>query len=80
MTVIVRPGESDSGGIPDMPNTRCQQVTVSDLSGTRCFDTISFSTTTTLIGRGKAYILVGSGQRLDQNIYQRYLDSFIVQS
>jgi len=78
LTVIVRNGTSTAGEIPDMPNTRCQQVTVGKLSGTRCFDTIAFSTTTTFVGQGKGYILAGFGKRLDQNIYQHFLDSFAI--
>ncbi len=74
LTVIVQ-GEP-SGEDPDMPNTRCQTVTVGKLSGTRCFDTIAFSTTTTFVGKGKVYTLAGSGKRLDQNIYQHFLNSF----
>lgn len=66
--------------IPDMPNTRCQQVVVGDLSGTRCFDTIAFSITTTFVHQGRVYILAGSSKRLDQNIYQRFLSSFAFKS
>ncbi len=76
LTVITRKGTSTAEEIPDMPNTRCRQVTVGKLSGTRCFDTIAFSTMTTFVGQGKIYILVGSGKRLDQNIYQHFLNSF----
>jgi hypothetical protein len=66
--------------IPDMPNTRCQQVVVGDLSGTRCLDTIAFSITTTFVHQGKAYILASSAKHIDQNIYQRFLSSFAVKS
>ena len=76
LMVIVRNAASSSEEIPDMPNTRCQRVTVDKLPGTRCFDTIAFSTTTTLLDQGKVYLLTGSGQRLDRNIYQHFLESF----
>jgi hypothetical protein len=78
LTVIVRNDASPTEEIPDMPNTRCQQVAVDKLSGVRCFDTLSSNTVTTLIGPGKIYTLVGSGKRLDQNIYQRFLNSLAV--
>jgi hypothetical protein len=78
VTAIIRNGEPADQEIPDMPNTRCQQVTVGELSGTRCFDTIAFSTTTTFVSQGRVYILASSGKRLDQNIYQRFLSSFTI--
>jgi hypothetical protein len=34
----------------DLPNTRCEQVTIGGLPGTRCFDTINRSTSITLVG------------------------------
>jgi hypothetical protein len=78
VTVIVRGGEPAGGEIPDMPNTRCQQVTIGRLSGRRCFDTLAFSTSTTLLSQGKQYTIAGSGKHLDQNVYQHFLDSFTV--
>ncbi len=78
LTVTAQNESFGAGEIPDMPNTRCQPVTVGKLSGTRCFDTIAFSTTTTFVGKGKVYILAGSGKRLDQNIYQHFLNSFAI--
>jgi hypothetical protein len=80
VTVIVRNGESGVGEIPDLPNSRCEPVMVGQLSGTRCFDTIAFSTTTTFMGGGKTYILVSSGKRLARDIYQRFLESFVIKS
>jgi hypothetical protein len=80
VTVIVQNVEPVDQETPDLPNTRCQQMTVGTLSGTQCIDTISFSMTTTLMLEGKAYILVGSGKRLDQDIYQRFLDGFTIKS
>ncbi len=80
MTLIVRDGKSGAEGITDLPNSRCEPVMVGQLSGTRCFDTIAFSTTTTFMDRGRAYILVSSGKRLAPDIYQRFLESFIVKS
>ena len=62
----------------DIPNTRCQPVTIGQLSGTRCFDTISFSISTTLVGAGKSYTLATSGKNVNANIYQRILDTFTI--
>lgn len=78
IVVTVRPGASIPDG--DVPNIRCEQVTVGGLKGTRCFDTISRSTSTTLVGQGKTYTIAGAGKRVDAAIYQRFLDSFAVVS
>jgi hypothetical protein len=78
LTVIARNDISTAEEMPDMPNTRCQQVTIGELSGTRCFDTIAFSTMTTFVSQGRVYILASSSKRLDQNIYQHFLSSFTI--
>jgi hypothetical protein len=75
ITIIARPGEQ-APEPSDIPNTRCQHVTVGGLAGARCFDTIAFGTSTTLVGAGKTYIIATSGKRADQNVYQQILDSF----
>lgn len=59
----------------DIPNTRCRPVTVAGLSGTRCFDTISFSTAATLSGQGKTFTL-SSGKHGDQATFDHMLNSF----
>lgn len=64
----------------DIPNVRCQQVTISGLSGQRCFDTVAFSISTLLLGQDKQYSIATFGKHPDQNIYQRFLDSFTVTS
>ena len=64
--------------IPDMPNTRCEQVTISGLSGRRCFDTLTFNFSTTLIDQGKVYTIAGFGKHLDENIYQLFSERFTV--
>jgi hypothetical protein len=78
IVVNIQNGETASEDIPDMPNTRCQPVTISGLSGRRCFDTIALSTSTTLIGDGKQYTIAAFGKHLDPNIYQHFLESFTV--
>ena len=64
--------------LSDIPNTRCQPVTIGQLSGVRCFDTISFSTSTTLVGEGKSYTIATAGKGVNANIYQRFLDTFAI--
>jgi hypothetical protein len=61
---------------PDMPNTRCEEITISGLSGWRCFDTLNFNLSTTFINQGKFYAITSSGKRPDQDIYQHFLESF----
>lgn len=78
IAVIVRNNIPAEQAIPDLPNTRCQQVTINGLSGRRCFDTLASSISTTFSGQGKQYTIVASGKHLDQNIYQRFLESFTV--
>ena len=78
ITVSVLNGEAVVGEIPDMPNTRCQQVTVSGLSGRRCFDTIASSISTTFSDHGKQFDIVAFGKYPDQDIYQGFLESFNV--
>jgi hypothetical protein len=74
ITVMVMPGVI----VPenDLPNTRCEQVTVGGLPGTRCFDTIALSTSVTLAGQGKTFIIAADGKHLDTQIFERFLDHF----
>jgi hypothetical protein len=62
---------------PDLPNTRCQQVTVSGRSGQRCLDTLNFSISTTIIADRRQYSIVALGKHPDETLYQRFLDSFM---
>lgn len=78
IVVSVLKGEAAVEEIPDMPNTRCQQVTISGLSGKRCFDTVAFSISTTFLGNSKQYNITAFGKHLDQNIYQHFLENFTV--
>jgi hypothetical protein len=78
IVVSVLNGEVAVEEIPDMPNTRCELVTISGLSGRRCFDTLALSISTTLSGFSKQYTITSFGKHLDQNIYQRFLESFTV--
>ena len=78
IVVNIPNGEAAVEEIPDMPNIRCQQVTISGLSGRRCLDTLTFNFSTTFIDQGKQYTIASSGKHPDQNIYQRFLDNFTV--
>lgn len=60
----------------DLPNTRCQPVTIGGLSGTRCLDTISFITSTTLFGPDRAYIISSSDKPAGRTVYEGLLQSF----
>ncbi len=81
ITVIVQAALPDQTEIPplaDMSDTRCEQVTVDRLPATRCFDTVSFSTTTTFATEKNTYTIATSSKHLDQRIYQHFIDSFRV--
>jgi hypothetical protein len=74
ITVLVMPGAS----IPadDLPNTRCEQVTIGGLAGTRCFDTIARSTSVVLSGQGGTFTIAADGKHLDSQIFERFLSTF----
>jgi hypothetical protein len=78
IVVSVQNSETAGEDIPDLPNTRCEKVTINGLSGRRCFDAIALSTTTTLFSDGKQYTLASFGKHLDQAVYQRFSESFTV--
>jgi hypothetical protein len=74
--VLVQSGEFGGTGSLDLPNTRCEEVTVGGITGTRCFDTLSFSTSTSVVSQGKTYIITSISKRLDAMIYNSFLASF----
>jgi hypothetical protein len=78
ISVIVQSGEFAAGGNSDIPNTRCQLVTVSGWPATRCFDTVSFSTSTTFVINDRLFILAALGKRIDESIYNHFLTTFQV--
>mgnify|MGYP001388038261 CR=1 FL=1 len=78
IVVSILNGEAAAEEIPDMPNTRCQQVTISELSGQRCLDTLAFNFSTTFIDQGKQYTITSSGKHPDENTYQNFLENFSV--
>lgn len=76
--VSVLKSEAAVEEIPDMPNTRCQQVTISGLPGQRCLDTVASSFSTTFLVNSKQYAIATFGKYPDENIYQSFLESFTV--
>ena len=74
--VLVQSGEFGGAGSLDLPNTRCEEVTIGGVTGTRCFDTLSSSTSTAVVSQGKTYMITSTSKRLDPMIYDRFLDSF----
>jgi hypothetical protein len=78
VTVNVLTSEAVVAQTSDMPNTRCQQVTISGLAGLRCFDTLNFSISTTFTGHGRQFSIVTLGKHPDETVYQHFLDSFVV--
>ena len=73
--VMVQNGEF-GGGSSDIPNTRCEQVKVGGLSGTRCFDTINLATSTTVVANGQTFTIATLGKRMDESLYSRFLSGF----
>jgi hypothetical protein len=78
--VSVRPLDPEQREPLDLPNAKCKPVTVGGARGIRCFDSLSFTTTTTLASKDKQFLIAASGKRLNLDIYQRFLDSFQVRS
>jgi hypothetical protein len=74
IVVTTMPGQIASEN--DLPNTRCEPVTIGGLPGTRCLDTISRSTAITLVGQGKTFTIVAAAKHLDAQIFKRFLDHF----
>lgn len=74
--VTVRHGSFDDSGQTDIPNTRCQHVMLAALPGTRCVDTISFSTSTSVVAHGRTYAISTSGKRMAGPIYDHLVRSF----
>lgn len=75
VVITMRPGGAPADSA-DLPNTRCQAVTVGGVRGTRCLDTISSSVVTTLADQGRTFTIAAPGRGLDPAIYQRVLASF----
>jgi len=75
--VVASAGDAAGPVTDDLPNRRCQPVAVGGVPGVRCFDTLSFSTTTTLAARGKTYVIATASRRLDQATYDHFLATLV---
>jgi hypothetical protein len=73
IVVMVQRIEFDGTGNSDIPNTRCGEVKVGDLTGMQCFDTINAATSTTVAANGKTFTIAALGKHLDENLYSRFL-------
>jgi hypothetical protein len=67
-----QPGAADQF---DLPNQRCEVVTVAGLPAFRCFDTLAFSTSTVLVTDTQTFALVTAG-RGGLATYDAMLNSF----
>jgi hypothetical protein len=76
ITVAVQSGGPPAIEPPENDTRRCERVVVARLTGTRCFNTTTAMTSTTLVGKGKTYIIATTGKGLEDSLYQRLLDSF----
>jgi hypothetical protein len=74
--VLVQSGEFGGLGSSDIPNTRCEEVSVGGVTGLRCFDTINFATSTTVVANGQTFTIASLGKRIDESIYSRFLSGF----
>ena len=73
LTVVVQSDANAIEQVPDMPNTRCQQVTISGLPARRCFDTVASSISTTFVSQNRLYTIASFGKHPDQDTYQGFL-------
>ena len=74
--VVVQVGELPSTEPSEVSNKRCQKITAGGLTGMRCFDTVALTISTILDGKGKIYTIATIGKHLDEQLYQRFLNSF----
>jgi hypothetical protein len=61
---------------PETSSRICERVTAGRLFGTRCRDTGTGTIATTLVGTGRTFIIATTGKGVDEQLYQRFLDSF----
>jgi hypothetical protein len=76
VTVVVQPGEPPAVVQSEKSKRVCQGVTVARLSGRRCFDPDSSTTSTILDGKGRIYTITTTANPLDEQLYQQFVDSF----
>ena len=76
VAIIVESGTSSPPQAPDVMNTRCHEATVSGRPATTCLDTMALSLSTTIVGDGRTYHILGSRRRGDAKAYERMLATF----
>lgn len=76
ITVVIRAAVPSQQEPPDLPNTRCQQVSDNRGIATRCLDTLARTTSTTFVAEGRTYTITTTEKGMDQNVYQHVLDTF----
>lgn len=76
ITVTVAPADTDEDASLDLPNRRCEEVTLAGLSGRRCFETLSLTTSTTLFGSGRRFVISARVRGLDPAVYEHVLATF----
>jgi hypothetical protein len=73
--IVVQP-TADASPADDLPNTRCQPITLGGQPATRCLDTLSFSSTIWVAVGDRLYQILASERRLGPDVYQTLLASF----
>jgi hypothetical protein len=76
--ILVQPAAPEAAETGDLPNTRCEPITVAGLPAQRCLDTINASLSATLVAQGKRYTITSAGKQHEGSFYQRFLDSFTI--
>ena len=77
ITVVVQAGAPPAIRPSEKSNIICARVVVGRLTGTRCVDADKGTIATTVAGNGRTYIIATAGKGVDQQLYQRVLDSFV---
>jgi len=76
IAIISQPRTLHSHDSPDLMNARCTDVTISARPAKTCFDSMSFSVSTTVDGPSRTFVIMSNRKRGDQRIYDHVLASF----
>jgi hypothetical protein len=74
--VVVQAGDPPAIRQPEASTRICERAVVGRLTGTRCFDSATDITSTALAGNGRTYIISTTGKGVENQVYQRFLDTF----
>lgn len=77
ITIVVQAGAPPAIRQSEKSNIICARVVVGRLTGTRCVDADKGTIATTLAGKRQTYVIATTGKGVDEQIYQRVLDSFV---